>query len=408
MQIIAKKGVKIYRDFYIDMDIKPVFTPKTVKLPLVKTGEHINYKKTIGDSVTKYEIIALNKNNIPIYSPVNGVLKQIAAGPQMGDVKGMQYAVVEVKDNNTPSYPLWKTEENYSKEQLLEVIKNAAIINESAETYLINTINRATKYKKLIIDAVDEQPFDLSRTAVLHNHLNEVMGGAEILANALGISQKEVLLIKNFCTEKFFKKGIDGAKIVKVGGKYPLFTEILQYAHSSTGLIVGAQCLRAVYRAAYFGEPQISNVVTVWGDGVDSPQNMEVIIGTPIKELMEKAKARGILERVVAGGVMKGYVASPEWPLFGYNGVLTAMPFKKHSKTIECINCGRCAKVCPMKLAPNYIMRSSHIPGESIAKQLTAGMCVFCGACSYVCPSRLPLMAKIREYNDALVEGKLI
>lgn len=408
MQIIAKKGVKIYRDFYIDMDIKPAFTPKTVKLPLVKKGEHIDYKKTIGDSVTKYEIIALNKYNIPIYSPVNGVLKEIAVGPQMGDVKGMQYAVIEVKDNNTPSYPLWKTEESYSKEQLLEVIKTAGIINESADSYLINTINRATKYKKLIIDAVDEQPFDLSRTAVLHNHLNEVIGGAKILADALGINQKEVLLIKNFCTEKFFKNSIDGAKIVKAGGKYPLYTEILHYAHSSTGLIVGAQCLRAVYRAAYFGEPQISNVVTIWGEGVDNPHNAEVIIGTPIKELMEKAKARGILERVVAGGVMKGYVASPEWPLFGYNGVLTAMPFKKHSKTIECINCGRCAKVCPMKLAPNYIMRSSHIPGESIAKQLTAGMCMYCGACSYVCPARLPLMAKIRECNDALVEGRLI
>ena len=87
--------------------------------------------------------------------------------------------------------------------------------------------------------------------------------------------------------------------------------------------------------------------------------------------------------------------------------------FDKHNKVIfkrniECINCGRCAKVCPMKLAPNYILRSSHIPGENIAKQLSAGMCIFCGACSYICPSRLPLMAKIREYNTALVEGKLI
>ena len=408
MQIIAKKGVKIYRDFYIDMDIKPIFTPKTVKLPLDKVGQHIDFKKTIGDSVTKYEIIALNKNNIPIYSPVNGTFKQVAVGPQMGDISGMQYAVIDVKDNNTPTYPLWKTEAKYSKEQLLQIIKNAGIINESLETYLINTINKATKYKKLIIDAVDEQPFDLSRTAVLQNFQNEVMAGAAILADALSIDQKEVLLIKNFCTERFFKKGIEGAKIIKVGGKYPLFTEVLQYAHSSTGLLVGAQCLRALYRAAYFGEPQISNVVTVWGEGVTEPQNMEIFIGTPVKELMEKAKARGILERVVAGGVMKGYVASPEWPLFGYNGVLTAMPFKKHSRTIECINCGRCAKVCPMKLAPNYILRSSHLPGENIAKQLSAGMCIFCGACSYICPSRLPLMAKIREYNTALTEGRLI
>ena len=96
MQIIAKKGVKIYRDFYIDMDIKPIFTPKTVKLPLDKVGQHIDFKKTIGDSVTKYEIIALNKNNIPIYSPVNGTFKQVAVGPQMGDISGMPLLMLRI------------------------------------------------------------------------------------------------------------------------------------------------------------------------------------------------------------------------------------------------------------------------------------------------------------------------
>ena len=186
MQIIAKKGVKIYRDFYIDMDIKPALTPKTVKLPLDKAGQHIDFKKTIGDSLLKYDVIAYIKNNIPVYSPVNGVLKDITVGPQMGDISGMQYAIIDADDSNTPTYPLWKTEAEYSKQDLLEIIKNAAIINESAEAFLINTINKATKYQKIIIDAVDEPPFDLSRTAVLKNYQNEVIGGAKILAKAFG------------------------------------------------------------------------------------------------------------------------------------------------------------------------------------------------------------------------------
>ena len=34
MQITAKKGVKLFHDFYIDMDIRPYTIPKEVKIPL--------------------------------------------------------------------------------------------------------------------------------------------------------------------------------------------------------------------------------------------------------------------------------------------------------------------------------------------------------------------------------------
>ena len=123
--------------------------------------------------------------------------------------------------------------------------------------------------------------------------------------------------------------------------------------------------------------------------------------------LLEKCSAIGILERVVAGGVMTGYVASVGDPVLRWDNSLTVMPIKKHSKTFDCVNCGRCAEVCPMKLAPYFILRNSNKTSEKIAKQLCAGMCIFCGACSYICPSRQPLGKKIREYNEQLNGGRV-
>lgn len=408
MQIVSKKGVRIYRDFYIDMKVNSNLTPNVLKIPISETAQSIQWLKTIGDSIEKYEIIAKIKSDIPIYSPVCGILTDIVTGPKLNNISGMQYAIIEVKSSNIPSYPLWKTEGEYSKSEILDIIKKSGIINEVSSDYLINTINTYTDYKKILIDCVDEQPYDLSKTAVVLNYQNEVLAGAKIIAKAFGIDKIELLIMKNFRTGEIFRKPIEDINVVKVKGKYPLYPEIIQYTHKNTGLRLGAQCCRAVYRATFFGEPQISNVITVWGDGVKYPQNLEVLFGTPVKDILDHCGANGIIERIVGGGVISGYIASPTWPVFNWNGAITVMSFKKHHKTIECINCGYCAKVCPMKLAPHYMMRPSQKFGEKIAKQLCAGMCVYCGSCSYICPSRLPITEKIREYNEMLAEGKII
>ncbi|MBO5106659.1 MAG: 4Fe-4S dicluster domain-containing protein [Clostridia bacterium] len=405
MQIIAKKGVKLFRDFYIDMDIKPYTFPDVLRLPIGFENEKIELLKTKGDRVKKFEIIANIKNNIPVYSSVSGKIIDFFTSRSADYAENMKYAVIEADGTDLPSYPLWEIKSGYTKEEMLEIIKKAGIINEPLSGYFTEYINTSTKYKTIIIDCVDDQPYDLSKTATLLNYQKEVVGGAEILAKAFGIPKIELLITKNFRTEELLKSKIDNVDFVQVKGKYPAEPEIVQYAHKTTALRVGTQCCRALYRAAFFGEPQISHIVTVWGEGVEAPANCEILNGTPTKYLLEKCSANGILERIVAGGIMTGYVISTEASLFRWDGALTVMPLKKHSKTYHCLNCGRCAEVCPMELAPYFILRNSNKASEKIAKQLCAGMCIFCGACSYICPSRQPLGQKIREYNNFLNGG---
>ncbi|MBQ9920363.1 MAG: 4Fe-4S dicluster domain-containing protein [Clostridia bacterium] len=406
MQIIAKKGVKLYRDFYIDMDIKPYLIPKTIKLPIGFEFDKIEYKKCIGDKIEKFDIVAVINKKIPVYSSVSGILVDFYETYYENKYAKCFFAVIETSDNDIPSFPLWETKTDLTKEEVLSVIKKAGIINEPLKGYLIDFINPSTKYQKLIIDCVDDQPYDLTSTATLLNYKREILKGAEILAKAFEIPKTELLIMKNFRTEEFIKKNSDSISTIVVKGKYPVEPEIVNYAHKNIALRVGVQCCRAVYRAVFFGEPQISHVLTVWGDGVENPAVCEILNGTPIEVLLEKCSAIGILERVVAGGVMTGYVASVGDPVLRRDNSLTVMPIKKHSKTFDCVNCGRCAEVCPMKLAPYFILRNSNKTSEKIAKQLCAGMCIFCGACSYICPSRQPLGKKIREYNEQLNGGR--
>lgn len=400
MHIISGKGVKIYREYYLNTDIMQFPMPKTVKIPTAYGGKGVIWKKTIGDRIEKYEIIAYLKNDIPVYANFSGYLKDIIFASNLGGINGMQYAVIETEKDDIPTYPLWSSENLSGKELLLDAVKKSAIIDELRKDFLFNTLNKNATYKKLLIDAVDDEPYQLSRTAVLCTYLNEVVKGAQIIADFMNIPEKQLLMHKNFCTKKLFSEKIDGIKQVKMCGKYPALPAIKKYTSKENALRIGAESCRAVYRAVYFSEPQLSNTVTVWGDGVNSPMNIEMPIGTCVNDILDFCNAGGMLERVVAGGVMTGYAASVDYPLYRWDESLTAMAFKKHHKTVECLNCGRCALVCPLGLAPYYILRTSKYKGVMRAKQICAETCNYCGACSYICPARIPLGEKIKEFSE--------
>ena len=65
--------------------------------------------------------------------------------------------------------------------------------------------------------------------------------------------------------------------------------------------------------------------------------------------------------------------------------------------TVNCIRCGRCAKVCPSRLVPYELY--GYCLNEKHGKALNSGLksCIECGSCSYVCPSAIQLVAEFRK-----------
>ena len=77
-----------------------------------------------------------------------------------------------------------------------------------------------------------------------------------------------------------------------------------------------------------------------------------------------------------------------------------------HGEERACINCGYCAKICPVDLAPSFIMKSLH--ADDIEDALGYGIldCCRCGLCSYVCPSKIELAHLLSQGMDAHFKDK--
>ena len=69
----------------------------------------------------------------------------------------------------------------------------------------------------------------------------------------------------------------------------------------------------------------------------------------------------------------------------------------------NCLNCGKCADVCPMMLMPMQTEFYTATGEYQLAETYGGVMsCIECGACSYICPARRPLAQAIKKAKAEL------
>ena len=147
------------------------------------------------------------------------------------------------------------------------------------------------------------------------------------------------------------------------------------------------------------GMPLTTKRLTVDGDIVKEPKNVEVIIGTPIQELLDFCG--GLTEepgKVLYGGPMMGTcVASLDQPILkNNNAVLAFSEALAHlPKKTNCIHCGRCVNACPLGLAAKDIVKAYEKGDVEQLQELNADLCMSCGTWSFVCPAKRPLAPSI-------------
>ena len=138
----------------------------------------------------------------------------------------------------------------------------------------------------------------------------------------------------------------------------------------------------------------------VSGDGITTPKNVLVPIGTAYRDVIEFAGGlRDDAARVIAGGPMMGFTLGEFGvPVTkGTSGitVLTHDNLRQAEET-ACVRCGRCVDVCPMALVPTKIALAARFGNWDLVRRFYADACMECGCCAFECPAQIPLVQLIR------------
>ncbi len=281
-----------------------------------------------------------------------------------------------------------------------------------------------TPVDTLIVNGAECEPYLTCDHRLMLERTDEIVRGARYVARALGVTSIIIGIEVNKpdCIAKF--EPYEDIKVVKLAKKYPTGGE-KQLAYITTGKRIGhgrlpadygitvqnvATCF-AVCEAVEQGKPLYERVVTVSGKAVKQPKNLWVRVGTPVQSIIDYCGGeQSSPKKVVRGGPMTG-VALADYDCYTHKTTSGVLLLDKSEAAADeptpCLNCGKCADVCPMHLMPmNTAFYSAAGDFEAAAKYGNTAYCIECGACEYICPAKRPLIQAIRKTKAYLRNKK--
>ncbi len=407
--------------------------PPQLTLPL---SQHIGAPATAvvhrGDRVLKGQVIAEANGfvSVPVHAPTSGTVaaveERLIAHPSghfapciVIDTDGQDEAV---DFSGVPDYRA------LDKSELLEVIRNAGIAGMGGAGFpsaVKLSVRPGTVIETLIINGTECEPYITADDILMRERAAEIIAGTQVLAHIIGPGETLIGVEDNkpeaIAALAAAAQGT-GIEIVTFPTKYPSggekqLIEILTGKQVPSGGLpadVGIVCQNvgtavAINDAVVHGRPLISRVTTVTGDSVRQPQNFEVLLGTPMRFLLDKAGYQPEqCTRLIMGGPMMGFtVPDPDVPVVKTTNCLLAptereLPAPPPAQA--CIRCGMCAEACPVSLLPQQMYWFAQGKEFEKLEQHNLFDCIECGACSYVCPSNIPLVQYYRASKAEILQ----
>ncbi|MCI8360341.1 MAG: 4Fe-4S dicluster domain-containing protein [Clostridiales bacterium] len=430
MQIFARKGVNFYQNWTINLMVEPARLPAELIVPLsVIKGEALELAVQPGTDLVKNQPLAQPQGDgSPVYAPCAGRFAEIVERrlPGLGKTPCARILVGEegTREASPAPQPPTRRTGRYSLEggarieerkgasslnlrRLIEVAKRAAIVDEIDGQRLwkkLAALEGQRKPAAVYAYGVDDQPYMAAALGTLASFGREVVGGLNLLGQALSASTG-ILCRQSREAAALLAEDYMGVPVVYISGKYPSLPAAEAYLEVVRGMRFGVGACMHLCRAAEEGVPQTTSILTVAGDGVQTPLNLEVPLGVSVGDLLEQCGAFGVIQRVAAGGIMTGRIAGPQSPLHPGITALTAQSEVFQPPKSACVGCGRCAAACPAGLAPFRLYQAARKNVPAQMEALGGKNCMGCGCCSYVCPAGLPLTSCAQWVRRRLEES---
>jgi electron transport complex protein RnfC len=420
-----------------DKPIEVLPPPARVVIPLQQhTGAPCEALVKEGDTVALGQKIGESKSFVsaPVHASIAGKVTAVRALPHPVAPKPVFSVVIEAEApgaeaageavGGRPAEPAvnWQALDN---EEIKRRIREAGVVGlggAAFPTHVKLSPSAEKPIDTLILNGVECEPYLTNDHRLMLERGEEILEGARIVMKVLGVRRAFLGIEANKLDAIRHMRKLAaeaGVEVVGLKVKYPqgaekqLIKAVLNREVPSGGLpfdigvvVQNVGTALAVLEAVAWGKPLIERVLTVSGDGVGEPKNLQVRIGTSFAAVLGACGGVHLdgEAKVLMGGPMMGIAQySLEVPVIkGTSGILVFRRGRQEKET-PCIKCGRCVEVCPMGLMPVRI--ADYAEKDNFATCVEYGVkdCIECGACAFVCDTKRPLVhwVKYAKWNLA-------
>ncbi|MDM5114475.1 electron transport complex subunit RsxC [Aeromonas salmonicida] len=318
---------------------------------------------------------------------------------------------------------------NLDRGELLERIQQAGIAGLGGAVFPTHSKldGRGQLTEVLIVNGLECEPYISTDDRLMQEYADEIMDGIRVLKHLL---KPKLTLIgvednKPAAIAELTRHATDEDVLVKtVPTKYPSggakqTIELLTGRQVPKGgravdmgiMVLNVATVFAIKRAIIDGEPLISRIVTLTGDAFKKPGNAWVLLGTPVRWLLQRFELQPEADqRVIMGGPMMGFTLPHAMvPVVKATNCLlspTRAELPPPGPEQACIRCSACADACPANLLPQELYWYSRAKEYDKAEGLNLFDCIECGACAWVCPSQIPLVQYYKIAKDDIREAR--
>ncbi|WAF89033.1 electron transport complex subunit RsxC [Aeromonas hydrophila] len=318
---------------------------------------------------------------------------------------------------------------NLERGELLERIQQAGIAGLGGAVFPTHSKldGRGQLTEILIVNGLECEPYITTDDRLMQEYADEIIDGIRVLKHLL---KPKLTLIgvednKPAAIGELTRHATDEDVLVKtVPTKYPSggakqTIELLTGRQVPKGgravdmgiMVLNVATVFAIKRAIIDGEPLISRIVTLTGDAFKKPGNAWVLLGTPVRWLLQRFELQPEADqRVIMGGPMMGFTLPHAMvPVVKATNCLlspTRAELPPPGPEQACIRCSACADACPANLLPQELYWYSRAKEYDKAEGLNLFDCIECGACAWVCPSEIPLVQYYKIAKDDIREAR--